>query len=828
METTAKKSKVKNKVVTKKPATKSKVKKPAVKSKVKKTTTKKESAVSKSSVFIKSDNKNDFLEQLSGIKQEKKNTKIPAEPKLSLRNTLSVALLSPYRLPIDAEKLAMQSARIAGMAFVVIGALLTIFHLPAVNDELVQNFRSTQQSAQLLAFQTSDTYQGNGGDYQNGGSDFNTYEFRATISVTPNYDLRKYVVKINTSGGTRVEIKLVDPLGKVQTIGYGEKQDSTSGSWLYTWDAKDFAPGAYKIYGQVTNNHGTYDTSKVTTKVLEKVVVDTTTADTGTGQTQTGTTSPSPTPSPTPSPSPEPSPLPIPEVETATEPSNEFSLSLSNASNLNGFVDVDVKVTGATAVEMFVLPKSATTPRYLGLAVIKAKGEWIYKWNTANTPNGEYRLYAVAKLSSGKTNSPYKSVKVANPVVKTDVEPVKIIEPVVNDETTKDNDVNKLPVLPPPPLPLTTPPVYQEAEKQIAEVETEFRDQKFEKSNNNDSRPVSPEEEKRAIEAIVNKILSDYRVDINNEMENLKSALRAGNEEQVELIYERLEELQNTIIKNSYTIGDEDLVSFIAQRLRDEFDSVTERVTFTERIIKERVGEQTFKDSDGDGITDYDETVIYNTDPNSADSDNDGFTDGSEILNGYNPNDASPEAVVVYESPQNKGQERKDILAIKSIENVKVTPAAENNQAEATPAALIKGVGLPNSFVTLYIFSTPVIVTVKTDAEGAWEYTFDKELEDGDHEVYVGVTDNAGSIVAKSAPLRFVKTAEAFTPIAEAEGASEISFAKSEPGFLTQNMILLVMSISVVIIGLILMLLGLHLKSRRGEHLVQEGFAASV
>ena len=44
------------------------------------------------------------------------------------------------------------------------------------------------------------------------------------------------------------------------------------------------------------------------------------------------------------------------------------------------------------------------------------------------------------------------------------------------------------------------------------------------------------------------------------------------------------------------------------------------------------------KDSDGDGISNIDETNIYKTNPNNVDSDGDGFNDGWEIINGFNPN----------------------------------------------------------------------------------------------------------------------------------------------------------------------------------------------
>ncbi len=42
-------------------------------------------------------------------------------------------------------------------------------------------------------------------------------------------------------------------------------------------------------------------------------------------------------------------------------------------------------------------------------------------------------------------------------------------------------------------------------------------------------------------------------------------------------------------------------------------------------------------DSDGDGLTDLEETQIYYTDPNNKDSDGDGYDDGLEIRNGYSP-----------------------------------------------------------------------------------------------------------------------------------------------------------------------------------------------
>ena len=43
------------------------------------------------------------------------------------------------------------------------------------------------------------------------------------------------------------------------------------------------------------------------------------------------------------------------------------------------------------------------------------------------------------------------------------------------------------------------------------------------------------------------------------------------------------------------------------------------------------------QDSDGDGLSDYEEVMIFGTDPLSADTDGDTYFDGQEILGGYNP-----------------------------------------------------------------------------------------------------------------------------------------------------------------------------------------------
>lgn len=156
---------------------------------------------------------------------------------------------------------------------------------------------------------------------------------------------------------------------------------------------------------------------------------------------------------------------------------------------------------------------------------------------------------------------------------------------------------------------------------------------------------------------------------------------------------------------------------------------------------------------------------------------------GREASPSASPSSALPDTQTPTGSPSDQSQPRDStaqpktqtpvsevgVVALPSVPNVEVvansstqlgfSPAKvsvdteikvekiENVTKDNKTALLLKGKATPNSIVTIYILSNPIVVTVRSDANGTWTYTLDKPLVAGEHEVFVTVAKPDGALV---------------------------------------------------------------------------------
>lgn len=207
-------------------------------------------------------------------------------------------------------------------------------------------------------------------------------------------------------------------------------------------------------------------------------------------------------------------------------------------------------------------------------------------------------------------------------------------------------------------------------------------------------------------------------------------------------------------------------------------------------------------DSDGDGLTDEEE-VRLGTDPFNPDSDGDGFLDGIEVRHGFNPLSLRKEAEVIHQDPRDVTPREVETYIVKEVRVILLPDGRRGLE--------VSGRGLPNSYVTLFIFSEPIIVSVRVDENGRWSYLFE-DPEDGKHEIFVAVTNNQGAIEARSLVFPIVLAGENVAVLPHVAKIAALPLEEIKTTYL-------ILTISIIVIGLIASLYLIKKFSRKKEGL---------
>lgn len=486
-------------------------------------------------------------------------------------------------------------------------------------------------------------------------------------------------------------------------------------------------------------------------------------------------------------------------LKTVTAPSegqlvSELLLSSLTAPQIKKNFEVRLKVADAIGVEFYIKQSGDLLPIYLGKGTTIDGQIWTYSWNSEKTPNGLYTIYAQVTNKNGQYLSEEVEIFINNELVK---------------DSQKETEV--------------------ETAIEAAQQEVQSQDQKVEEEVAKASQELSAgvvesfTQKVQAIEGLKKEITF-----LTQQKENIGTKIEITQNEIKGLPIQPLESIKTDKEKKlqSYENQQKELAAKI-EREKAELDKLqkekeellktlgadvkkTQTLTQLEILIAEteRNKAQALailnKDSDGDDLSDQEELRL-GTDPLNPDSDGDGFTDGIEIATGYDPLKAGASGKILYQDPRKITPVQDDIYTVEKIETIKL-PTGEI-QLKFT------GKGLPNSFITLYIYSAPImVVTVKTDGDGNWEYILDKPLTDGEHTSYVTVTNNKGEIKARSEGFAFMKKGDQVYRLLSSQAAA-VSPAQS----LQRVFVVLVVIIIILAIVLALVLIGVATKKEKEE-----------
>ncbi len=549
-------------------------------------------------------------------------------------------------------------------------------------------------------------------------------------------------------------------------------------------------------------------------------------------------------------------PYPETEAVSASEPvdmpriisETEF-LYPKSGTIVNGKLGIRINAEKAKAVKLFILRPESFSSIYLGQGYLIEPNIWHYLWDASNFPNGDYKLCFEVVGEYGQYFGREIDIQVENIVVRDILKEEELIEGIEISEKLIEETVEN---------------IYQEVTEVKEEIQIEA-DALIEeikiitKDIQTGDIVIRIEEEAKSsiteidetIEIVADKIqmeaglreaieqlrkmLAEIEIKIRIVLEELESLSPATidflrEEKEQRLADYRTEKEKISAILKSYqdrlqaiSVEKEELKTKIVEtvekpmgiiedlsslEIKSQIEEVkTETIQLTERKLqelenlileKERIkieAQQEFlKDSDNDGISDLEE-IRLGTDPFNPDSDGDGFLDGTEVMLGFSPLKPSGTDKISYKDPREVRPIKAEIYKVERIEAV-ILP-------ESGSGLKIQGKGLPNSFVTLYVYSLPTIVVVKTDGAGYWEYVLDKPLTDGQHTVYATVTDNNGMIEARSETFVFMKSGEKVFRVFDSLQAAAVSPAQAlQKKFIVSMTIIIFLSISLALISI--------------------------
>jgi len=458
-------------------------------------------------------------------------------------------------------------------------------------------------------------------------------------------------------------------------------------------------------------------------------------------------------------------------------PKIEF-LNLKGKEIFSGTKNLEIKaekVEGIEIQEIEIYLRNVSSLSSVFVARAERTNEGIFKlsFDTTNFPNGNYVISIKSITNLGEYEIEGGLIEINNRVEK---------ETQRTEEMKKEIEVSQSQLM----------EREKVAETVVEEIKKEVKNKVEEMT-----RETPVKIEKREIE--IEPEIEDLKKVVENEVSKgetpqIKKEKEAKKDEIVRKVIQPIEQKIEKLPEKEKEIAlkkKEELRETIEQKLKESEVKLAQVAK-----AKKEISELSFKDSDEDGIYDWQE-INLGTDPLNPDSDQDGFLDGIETKYGFDPKKPDPAPKMFAGNPEKEGK----ISERLSVEKIEIFEGKLK----------ITGKGIPKSFVTLYVYSSPIIAMVKVNERGYFEYTLDKPLTDGTHTVYVTLTNNQGKVEEKSPSFTFVKTGDKVLRITELEAKVPVSPAQS----LLNLFLMFTLATIVIALGIAFLVIGLAIRGKK-------------
>lgn len=304
-----------------------------------------------------------------------------------------------------------------------------------------------------------------------------------------------------------------------------------------------------------------------------------------------------------------------------------------------------------------------------------------------------------------------------------------------------------------------------------------------------------------AEEKLEEEIVSDTNIG-NRLLTHYASALQTNNKFTVQLAEARVEEyakrlaleksLENPLHLPYYSSH---FINLYREKMKEAKVIVENYDHITDGLIA--------RDTDGDGLSDFDEITIYETNLEKSDSDDDGVIDTVEILSGTNP-----EVAALSQTPSTVN------YPIANLENEAVVISAVRRSHNSLPGSanpevfyIVEGKSIPRSFVNIIDYDRKSLGIIRTGSTGEFSFTLPARKDASGLAISAVLADSFGQIEAGSlyyaGDSNFNARNKSSNYLAEVSGFENFTLLHN-----------LVLALLVVSLGFVLVLLSRSFRSR--------------